>query len=66
MLLRAGDALVKALAAIRKIWEPETSARTLRLSREARQWRTEAKPWMLQIETEPAVTCRPYSAKWLH
>jgi hypothetical protein len=54
MLLSARDALVKAPAAIREIWEPETTARTLRLIREACERRTEAKPWMLQIETELA------------
>jgi hypothetical protein len=48
----AGDALGNALAAIREVWEPETTGRNLGLIRESRERRGEAKPWMLQIETE--------------
>jgi tetratricopeptide (TPR) repeat protein len=50
----AADALADALAAIREVWEPETTARNLKLIREARERREEAMPWMLQIETELA------------
>ncbi|MFZ0710567.1 MAG: TRAFs-binding domain-containing protein [Terrimicrobiaceae bacterium] len=48
----AVDALGNALAAIREIWEPETTVRNLRLIREARERRGEAAAWMLEIETE--------------
>ena len=50
----AADALGNALAAVREIWEPETTGRNLRLIRESRERRGEAKPWMLEIETELA------------
>jgi hypothetical protein len=42
----AGD----ALAAVRESWEPETTARNLRLIREARAGRQEALPWAAAIE----------------
>jgi MAP3K TRAFs-binding domain len=48
------DALGNAAAAIREVWEPETTVRNLRLIREARERRAEARPWMLEIETELA------------
>ncbi|HEY5705918.1 MAG TPA: TRAFs-binding domain-containing protein [Terrimicrobiaceae bacterium] len=57
----AGDALASALGAIREVWEPETTARNLRLIREARERRAEAKPWMLHIETELANKGRTHS-----
>ena len=47
---RAFDALGKALAAVREIWEPETTARNLRLIREAREHRNEAEAWCTEIE----------------
>jgi hypothetical protein len=50
----ASDALGNALAAVREAWEPETTGRNLRLIRESVERRGEAKPWMLQIETELA------------
>ena len=42
----AGD----ALAAVRESWEPETTARNLRLIREARERRNETAPWAFEIE----------------
>lgn len=42
----AGD----ALAAVRESWEPETTARNLRLIREARAARQETLPWAAEIE----------------
>jgi hypothetical protein len=47
---RATDAVAKALAAVRERWEAETTARNLRLIREARERRHEAFPWAKQIE----------------
>jgi hypothetical protein len=47
----AGAALGDALAAVRGSWEPETTARNLRLIREARERRGEALPWAQEIET---------------
>jgi len=40
----------KALAAVRETWEAETTARNLRLVREARTTRGEAYAWAEQIE----------------
>jgi hypothetical protein len=48
----AFDALGKAAAAIREPWEPETTARNLRLIRKAREARNEALPWAAEIEAE--------------
>jgi tetratricopeptide (TPR) repeat protein len=48
----AWGALEDALAAIREVWEPETTVRNLRLIREARERQGTAKPWIFQIETE--------------
>jgi hypothetical protein len=50
----AADALAKARSLIRERWEPETTARNLRLVREAREARNEALPWMKEIEDELA------------
>jgi tetratricopeptide (TPR) repeat protein len=47
---RAASALAQALAAVREDWEPETTARTLRLIREARSKRGEDVPWARRIE----------------
>jgi MAP3K TRAFs-binding domain len=44
------DALGNALAAVREAWEPETTARNLRLIREARERRQEAVPWAKEVE----------------
>jgi hypothetical protein len=49
---RAADALSEALAAIREVWEPETTARNLRLIREAREKRSEDVSWLKEIEEE--------------
>ena len=48
----ASAALDQAVAAIREPWEPETTARNLRLIREARTARNEAPPWATEIEEE--------------
>ena len=49
---KAMDALAHSLAAIREIWEPETTARNLRLIREARERRGGGVPWTMEIEQE--------------
>ena len=46
----ADAALAKALAAVREPWEPETTARNLRLIREARERRGQAEPWLQKLE----------------
>jgi tetratricopeptide (TPR) repeat protein len=48
----AQAALSEALACIREAWEPETTARNLRLIREARQKRGESLAWASRIEEE--------------
>lgn len=48
----ADTALGDALAVIREPWEPETTARNLRLIREARERRAEQVEWIRQIEAE--------------
>jgi hypothetical protein len=55
----AGDALGDALAAIREVWEPETTVRNLRLIRAARERQGVVEPWILQIETELADRAAP-------
>ena len=47
---KAAAALGDALAVVREKWEPETTARNLRLIREAREQRGEAVAWMQEIE----------------
>lgn len=49
---KATKALSDALAAIREVWEPETTARNLRLVREVRERRQETMPWAKEIEEE--------------
>jgi tetratricopeptide (TPR) repeat protein len=49
---RANAALDDALANVREPWEPETTARNLRLIREARDRRSEAVPWAREMEEE--------------
>lgn len=49
---RAMSATGDALAAVRESWEPETTARNLRLIIEARERRQEAQPWVTEIEKE--------------
>jgi tetratricopeptide (TPR) repeat protein len=46
----ANDALKKALASVREGWELETTARNLRLIREARERRGSVEPWLPYIE----------------
>jgi tetratricopeptide (TPR) repeat protein len=46
----AAEALGSALAAVRASWEPKTTARNLRLIREARQDRNESADWAQQVE----------------
>lgn len=46
----ASAALAKALAAVREKWEPETTARNLRLMREARERRGEDSEWASEVE----------------
>ncbi|MDQ3959005.1 MAG: DUF4071 domain-containing protein [Pseudomonadota bacterium] len=46
----ARNALGDALAAVREVWEPETTVRNLRLIREARERRGEMIPWAKEIE----------------
>jgi hypothetical protein len=47
---KAGAALGDALAEVRETWEPETTARNLRLIRQARERRGEAVPWAREVE----------------
>jgi hypothetical protein len=47
---KAESALANALAVVREPWESETTARNLRLIREAREQRHTAIPWAAQIE----------------
>ncbi len=49
---KAESALADALAAVRESWEPETTARNLRLIRETRERRNESIPWAEEIEGE--------------
>jgi hypothetical protein len=49
---KATAALSDALAAVRETWEPETTARNLRLIREARARRGDVLPWAQQIEED--------------
>jgi len=49
---RAADAAANALAVVRERWEPESTARNLRLIREARARRNESVLWANQIEEE--------------
>lgn len=49
---KAEAALANTLAAVREVWEPETTARNLRLIREARERRNERIEWPIEIENE--------------
>jgi hypothetical protein len=49
---KAKSALGYALASVRESWEPETTARNLRLIREIRELRHETVPWAKPIEEE--------------
>ena len=46
----AQAALADALAAVREVWEPETTARNLSLIRQARARRGDAAAWVLEVE----------------
>jgi hypothetical protein len=46
------EALASALASVREPWEPETTARNLRLIRESRERRQELVTWALEMEQE--------------
>ncbi len=48
----AREALAEALARVREPWEPETTARNLRLIREARARRGAEPPWQAAIEAD--------------
>jgi tetratricopeptide (TPR) repeat protein len=48
----AATALAAALAAVREPWEPESTAKNLRMIREARAERGEAVPWAEDLERE--------------
>jgi tetratricopeptide (TPR) repeat protein len=50
----ATAALADALAVAREVWEPETTARNLRLIREARERRGDPVPWADSLEAELA------------
>ena len=47
---KASNVLSDALASVREAWEPETTARNLRLIRKARERRQESLPWAKGIE----------------
>lgn len=49
---KAMDALGNALASVREIWEPETTARNLRLISDTREGRGESLGWDREIEKE--------------
>lgn len=49
---KAESALADALAVVRESWEPETTARNLRLIREARERRKELISWANEVEQE--------------
>jgi tetratricopeptide (TPR) repeat protein len=49
---KAESALAYALAAVREPWEPETTARNLRLICEVREKRQEAVSWAMELEKE--------------
>lgn len=56
---KAMKALCDSLAAVREIWEPETTLRNLRLIRETRERRGENVAWAKEIEQElDKKTCR--------
>jgi hypothetical protein len=55
---RAHSALGEALAAVREPWEPETTARNVRLICEARERRGELEPWMTDVHAALAGAAR--------
>jgi hypothetical protein len=61
----AGEALRNALAMIRGSWEPETTARNLRLIRNAHARRGEMLPWAEEMEHELVERAKKLQTKWL-
>ena len=59
----AQRALSDAAAVVREKWEPETTARNLRLIREARERRRQEVDWVVQIEAELARMAHPESGE---
>ena len=55
----ASEALCNACAAVREKWEPEPTARNLRLIREARERRGETLSWAQEAEAELARKAAP-------
>jgi hypothetical protein len=55
---KAESVLADALAAVRESWEPETTARNLRLIWEARERRHEFIQWVREIEEELNRCCK--------
>lgn len=58
----ADKALGDALAVVRESWEPETTARNLRLIREARKARDDVRPWADEMEQELVQTQKTIEA----
>ena len=56
---KAMAALGDSLAAVRETWEPQTTARNLRLIRKTREERQEAVPWARKIEAKLNQKARP-------
>jgi hypothetical protein len=61
--MRARAIYPRTIAAIRERWEPETTARNLRLIREAREGRGVAPDWATQIEIGLLRRARPESTE---
>ena len=63
----ANKTLANAAAVVREKWEPETTARNLRLIREARERRKQGLPWMILIEDALAQMHpqHPAAAVWM-
>jgi tetratricopeptide (TPR) repeat protein len=53
----AADVLADAVAALREVWEGETTARNLRLIREVRERRGEDVEWIAEIEQSLTAAC---------
>ena len=57
--IAADKALANVAASVREKWEPETTARNLRLIREARERRKQDRPWMIQIRRRVGADASP-------
>jgi len=55
----AANHLADSVAAVREVWEPETTARNLGLIREAREERGEAVAWAKEVEDELMKRVKP-------